>query len=206
MTGDTMNTYKVSVRVAKSGGIAESDPCVLSMDAITCHFSFASLVPVHLPTKRYLPCPRHQSHCADACINSTNERERMSWSKLIAVNAVFVVLGGCASAFAPADPRTYNGPYMQMLTSTGKFKAQWNLPDEATCANYVKLLSTFDILGRTNAFCTMLGNPNTTHASSLLHPQYGEMVLEFIGLDDCNKFTADGPKEGMKVVKFCRAK
>lgn len=128
----------------------------------------------------------------------------MSLLKMVAVGAVIGILAGCA--FSPADPKTYNGQYMQMLTSNGRFLTQWNVVDEAKCASNVKVISTLDIFGRNNVFCTKVSNPNTTHTSTVRTEKGDELIMEFIGLDDCNKYTADGAKDGMKVVEFCHEK
>lgn len=128
----------------------------------------------------------------------------MFWLKVAVVGAVFSVLSGCA--FTPADPKTYNGQYMQTFTSAGQFQLQFNHRNESACASLVKLISTFDIFGRMKSFCTKGSNPNTTHRSSTLSQKGEEMTMEFIGLDDCNKYTADASKNDMKVVEFCQKK
>jgi hypothetical protein len=127
----------------------------------------------------------------------------MSFYKIVVCCIGFIYLTGCA---VTADPKTYNGQYMQMLTSSGQFQMQWNLPDERTCANMATTLSNYDILGRSKSFCIKDGNPNTTHVTTALLSSGEAVVMEFIGLGDCNKYTADAPSNNMKVIKFCQKK
>ena len=124
----------------------------------------------------------------------------MRFFKVAACCIAFGYLTGCA---VTADPKTYNGQYMQMFASNGQFQMQWNLLDERTCANMVTILTNY---GRGKAFCTVQSNPNTTHASTALNPNGEAMFMEFIGLDDCNKYTADAPSNDLKVVQFCQKK